>query len=275
MSEKNFDNKVFNVLHGIMPYISTLFKDEGCLALTDKEKFLYVKMGKQFKLPYVVGQKINKSIKKAIDEKRTVVIDIPKTVIKTGAKCYAFPLFDEGEPIGLFLVAVHLENKYRIDNIIKELTESISQLTAGIKEVTVGVQDLAIMNNDLLGKTNDTTEKAKDTDEIVGIIQGISSQTNLLGLNASIEAARAGESGRGFSVVAEEIRKLSKTSKESINKIDNIIKEISKGIIDIDTGLDKINCVFQNQSAALEEISASLDELNGTVRELNILASMV
>ncbi|MBE6049742.1 MAG: chemotaxis protein [Clostridium sp.] len=258
-----------------MPYISVLFKDEECLALTNTEEFLYVKFGKEFTLPYKEGQRVNKSIMRAINEKRAIEIDIPRSIVKTGAKCYSFPLFDKGEPIGLFLVAIPLENRYKLENIIENLTESITQLTAGIKEVTIGVQDLAIMNNDLLTKTNDTTDKAKDTDEIVGIIQGISSQTNLLGLNASIEAARAGDTGRGFSVVAEEIRKLSKTSKESINKIDNIIKDISKGITEIDSGLDKINGVSQNQSAALEEISASLDELNGTVRELNILAARV
>ena len=104
------------------------------------------------------------------------------------------------------------------------------------------------------------------------IVQDRSSQTNLLGLNASIEAARAGEYGRGFAVVAEAIRKLSDTSKESINKIDNIIKEISKGINGIDTGLYKINDVSQNQSTALGEIEEAIDELNVNIKELNNLA---
>ena len=131
------------------------------------------------------------------------------------------------------------------------------------------------MNTKLLQQTNNTTNKAKDTDQIVGIIQGISSQTNLLGLNASIEAARAGEYGKGFSVVAKEIRNLSNTSKQSINKIDTIIKEISNDIVSIDNGLDNINGVSQNQSAALEEISASLDTLNETISKLNTLSQMM
>lgn len=275
MLDKRFDKNILNVVYNLTPYITTLFNDEECLALTDKEKFLYVKMGRNFKMPHKEGEKIARVVREALEEKCTKILEIPKSIVSTGAKCYCFPLFEEGEVEGLLLVAVHLGNKNKLDEIIKELTESIEQMSTGIKDVTLGVQDLAAMNTDLLNRTNDTTNKAKDTDEIVRIIQDISSQTNLLGLNASIEAARAGELGRGFSVVAEEIRKLSNTSKESINKIDNIIKEISGGISDIDSGLDKINDVSQNQSAALEQISASLDEINETVKQLNKLAELI
>lgn len=275
MLEKKFTKEIFNIVYNLLPYINTLFDNEACLAITDTEKFIGIREGKKFKLPYEEGAEISNIVADAINKKETAIVEIPGHISKVGARCYAFPLFEDNKVIGTLLVALYLENRYKLREIIKELTESIEQVSEGIKEVTVGVQDLAVMNSDLLKKTNDTTNKAKDTDEIVGIIQGISSQTNLLGLNAAIEAARAGEYGKGFTVVAQEIRKLSNTSKESINKIDSIIKEISGGINGIDTGLDKINSVSQNQSAALQEISASLDELNATITSLNELSKKI
>ena len=169
----------------------------------------------------------------------------------------------------------NMNKKNQLISIIDNLTESLSQISVGIREVNTGVQDLAIMNNQLLQETIEANNNAKVTDQIVGIIQGISSQTNLLGLNASIEAARAGEYGKGFSVVAKEIRKLSNTSKESIDKIDTIIKDISTSIQSINDNLDKTNAVSQNQSAALEQISASLEELNSTVALLKDLSKQL
>ena len=68
--------------------------------------------------------------------------------------------------------------------------------------------------------------QAREMNNILDLIRGISEQTNLLSLNASIEAARAGSAGRGFSVVADEIRKLSDSSKELVDQIANIIEAI-------------------------------------------------
>ena len=160
-----------------------------------------------------------------------------------------------------------------METVTKNLSESLEQITVGIAEINSGVLDLANTNAKLLNETNEAAENAKNTNSIVGIIQDISSQTNLLGLNASIEAARAGENGRGFSVVAEEIRKLSITSKESIDKIDDIIKKISSSVEVIDKNISSANDISQNQSAALEQISASIQELNSTAQILKNLAT--
>lgn len=275
MGENKFDKQVFNVVYDLIPFISALFDDEGCVGIGDRNNYLYVKMGDNFKLPYNVGDPLVPEVKRTIEADKMLVQEVPTSVVPTGAKCYSFPLKEDDEVVGLLAIAVPLGNRNKLKSIIEDLSKLIDNMTNGITESTKEIQNLAVMNGELLEKANKTSENAKDTDEIVGIIQSISSQTNLLGLNASIEAARAGELGKGFSVVAEEIRKLSNTSKESINKIDTIIKEMSEGVVGIDTGLKKINEVSQAQKEALEEIEASLSGINETVKELSILAEKV
>lgn len=94
-----------------------------------------------------------------------------------------------------------------------------------------------------------------------------------MGLNASIEAARAGENGRGFSIVAQEIRNLSNSSSESMKKIRAVIQSITSSTQIINDRITEFNDVSQNQSASLEEITASLEEISNTSKILDDLSN--
>ncbi|MDM5299268.1 methyl-accepting chemotaxis protein [Bacillus pumilus] len=130
---------------------------------------------------------------------------------------------------------------------------------------------------------NSLESKSKDITQILGVINGIADQTNLLALNAAIEAARAGESGRGFSVVAEEVRKLAVQSSGSAKEIENLIKEI---VQDIDVSQEVFSAVNHEVQSGLnyteqtkvsfhdifdmtKEISDQLQSMNQTVVQLS------
>ena len=97
----------------------------------------------------------------------------------------------------------------------------------------------------------------------MGFIREIAGQTNLLGLNAAIEAARVGEQGRGFGVVAEEIRKLATNSTQSIAKINEIIAAIQSGstatatqIAQVEEGISQVAAATSHMAGAMQELRA-------------------
>ena len=115
-------------------------------------------------------------------------------------------------------------------------------------------------------------ESTEKTDAVIGFIQNIANQTNILGLNAAIEAARSGEHGRGFGVVAEEIRKLSKSSKESAELIRNTLQQINQSIANIEGKIKENHASFETQTTVFEEIGTSLKALNESAHLLEELA---
>lgn len=268
------DNNMINFFYNALPSLEVLFDEDVSMALTDTKQYLYTKYSHKLELNTNKGDIIPEggAIIEVLRTGNTMIKVVPEHVYGTAFKSFAIPIKEEGKVVGVFVVGKSLERKNAVMSITKNLTETLSQISITINEVAKDVQELATMNEELLLETKETNEKTKDTDNIVTFIQGISSQTNLLGLNAAIEAARAGDAGRGFNVVAQEIRKLSNSSNESIKQIDSVIKHISTSINSINDGLIKSNDVSQGQSAALEEIAASIAELNSTAKKLGELA---
>lgn len=124
----------------------------------------------------------------------------------------------------------------KIDILLIQLESSKNSSIEGKKILNKEIEELKglVLNTKELSNTVNELEKdSQDIQGIINIINQIFSQTSLLALNASIEASRVGEHGRGFSVIAEEIRKLSDESRESTEKIENIIKYILEKIFNI------------------------------------------
>ncbi|WBL49285.1 methyl-accepting chemotaxis protein [Clostridium estertheticum] len=139
--------------------------------------------------------------------------------------------------------------------------------------MTSGIQKIAETNSGIQKFIEITKDNSKKTDEVLSFIEGIAKQTNLLGLNAAIESARAGEFGKGFSVVSNEIRKLSQSTKESAKQINSMLNTIQDSINEIYLRFNDSNLILDNQSSGLEEITATVQELNSTAIILNEFTS--
>lgn len=170
----------------------------------------------------------------------------------------------------------------------------VREATTAIREV----HDLTVTLKDSMGKLG---EQTTDIGQIMNVIEDIADQTNLLALNAAIEAARAGEAGRGFAVVADEVRKLAEKTMAATKEVGDAIQAIQNGassnIKSVDTAalaveqatelanqsgesLDRIvsfadetSGQVQSIATAAEEQSAASEEINQAVDDINLIAS--
>ena len=111
--------------------------------------------------------------------------------------------------------------------------------------------------------------------EILTVIEGISEQTNLLALNAAIEAARAGEQGRGFAVVADEVRGLASRTQQSVGEIRQVIESVQKGTHDVVKAIEEGNNLANESSVHVENAALELRQIFTAISSINDMNSQI
>lgn len=180
-------------------------------------------------------------------------------------------VFDSArKPIVLAATALDVTEQKRSREIFEaDMEKSIQSLAGGLAEIssvvtetTADVQGLNEQQESITKAAASVNEKVNESLEIISLIQGIASQTNLLSLNASIEAARAGEAGKGFAVVANEVGKLAVSCNETSEHISQSLNQMQKAIEHILSRIEGMDQAVTSQSAHMEKINDMTQELN-------------
>lgn len=179
-------------------------------------------------------------------------------------------------------IGMQVENSKMIQTKLEEVSDFVAKMNEQVDDVI----SLATKSGTNMSRLNDNTEhvnaiaeKSKSgvddllqqvtlVQSVVDIITAVAEQTRLLSLNASIEAARAGVYGAGFNVVAEEIRKLSDSTSESVKKINNLLSMLQEKTAVVEDEIQEMNHAFGQQQVEISMTNENMDEL---VKAMNAL----
>lgn len=159
----------------------------------------------------------------------------------------------------------NLANVVCLDTAISKTTELFENMTKIINDLIDISEKTGNSIVEVASKTRETNRSSEKIREAVDIIKNVTSQTNLLSLNASIEAARAGEAGRGFAVVADEIRKLADGSAQSAGDIEQLVDELVNNSDASIAETVKLNEILEKQKEGLKLTRDGFDSLKREV----------
>jgi methyl-accepting chemotaxis protein len=260
----------------VAKYIPQLISGKVGMVVSDREKWLVSYSIPELEGQVVVGEplKPGSAAYKAIQQRQRVVVEVSSDVYGIPYIAISLPVINaQGEVIGAVAVHESMERQNMLATAAKQLSNSATHMSSSIQSILAQAEELAASGRVLKDMSIAANKEVSDTDSVVGFIKNVASQTNLLGLNAAIEAARVGEMGRGFGVVAEEVRKLATNSASSATQITTILNNIKKSIEKIGVEINQIDAVTEHQANTIQDLTAHSQMLMAMSEQLASLAS--
>ncbi|MDT8901537.1 methyl-accepting chemotaxis protein [Anaeroselena agilis] len=227
--------------------------------------------GGDLDLKYKAGEQMKGKVSaEAMEGKRRIVRLVPQEKSAHGVAYVvcAMPIMDGDRAAGVVTTTGTVEGYLRLTGGAAKLSQSSETMNANLEELAAKSSELSAASKKLEELSGELLKFTKETDEIVSFIRNVAEQTNLLGLNAAIEAARVGEMGRGFGVVAEEVRKLAGVSAESVKSITASLKRIQNGVGNLGGMVDDIDANIVDQASSVQEIAKESEQLTTLARDL-------
>lgn len=251
-------------------YINDLTINDVAITITDTEKYIDFVKGKTIPQLAVKGEPIYKGsiVGECIRTGKRIVKKVPKEVRGFSYIACGVPVEEDGQIVGAVSFVMSTDKQDKLLELTKKISNNLEELTNTSQVVEDSAENLSEVAKKVEGVTGKLVQNIDETDSIINIIHNLAKQTNLLGLNAAIEAARVGKEGKGFEVVAEEIRKLATDSSNSINKIEEILKGIKDSSISQNEVIEQIQKVVEVQKNTVTIVNSSLQELYSGVNVL-------
>jgi hypothetical protein len=180
----------------------------------------------------------------------------------------AAPIRDEGQIVGSMSVVISTEQFDSLVAMGEQLLEVTEGVYASAQNVSAESEEVAANAKSMDNATGQVRQKIVHMAEVIKDIKRISAKSKILGINASIEAARAAEHGRGFRIVAEEVRQLADTTNTASTAIENDIKRVMESIDLFIDSINQQNIISEQQAVEIAELTTSLNNITNLAQKL-------
>lgn len=261
------------------PVLAEMFSEGVFLYATDLTKIIANQSSRKFAInTYDAGKELvaEDLAYKVITSKKPQFQEYGEERFGVPVSIASFPLFDDSNQeelvatLGIVLpkktAAVLRQMSISLENGLTDISSAIQELAASAVEINANEESL---NENIV----DIISISDEINEVSLFIKDIAEETKLLGLNAAIEAARVGDAGKGFGVVADEIRKLSAESKSTVPKINALTESIRNKVEEAGKKSKSSLDSSQEQASATEEITSSIEEITSMSVELGRIAA--
>lgn len=258
----------------IAPLLRELLGEEYVITISDTEKFVF----------YSPGIKLNQKIKpgdfiKTGSMTYRCIESGKRQTARVGNEIYGVPYMgtvicirdDSNNVVGTMGVAIPTILVEKMNDMSEKLVTGVNQVLSNTTMLSASAEELSSTVQTINSNTQQMLNDVKNTDSILKLINEVASQTHLLGLNAAIEAARAGNQGRGFNVVAEEIRKLAARTNTSVKNIKEVIGVIKDHIEAQAVQISEISAVAEEQasfSQVLMNFVLNLEDMGADLKQI-------
>lgn len=257
-----------------LPVFKELFA-EAAFGVSDKEKYLLYLSSKSVPFEIAPGTplKPGTAIVRAMMERKRIVFRGDPATFGFPYIATAIPISnDRGEIVGAVVTTQAVDLQDNIRDIANTLNSSLSLMSNTSEQLSARSQEITGVSSELSKTYQSSMVKFQDTDQMLAVIRNVAGQTNLLGVNAAIEAARVGDLGRGFEVVATEIRKLSVSTSESVKQTARIIATIQEDNIQNGKQISHLTTAIGQTAEAVGRLANAVHETSTLAEKLNALA---
>lgn len=270
-------HKLVNAFDSFAPTLTNLLPEGGVLYVADKEKFIKKQGSNKFdigKLQINAPLRNDSVAEQAQQQKKLITQEADAAVYGVPTLIAATPLIVEtGEVVGSFGLMLPRQLANDLKGIASSLDQGLTGVSASIQQITAATNDVSGNQSHLHEEIQKVKGHLENINKVMGFIKEIADETKMLGLNAAIEAARVGDAGRGFGVVAEEIRKLSEESKKTVSQIRELTGQIDKSVTETSSSSESTLAVVEETSAAIQEVNATIEEMTSIAGKLTQTAA--